>query len=81
MKKYETQRLNFAAFLIASGRSCYKGTRSLRGTRDVAFILSQAPTERDRNDFFSGAGQVSALKYAEVLNSLKGAIYEAMEKT
>lgn len=72
-----TEKLTFAAYLIASGKSELVGTEPIPGSRNVAFVLSEAPTQEDLKGFFAGTAQVSALRFSEVINSLKGVSYEA----
>jgi hypothetical protein len=73
---YETEKLTFAAYLIASDRAELLGARPMGKGRAVAFILSNAPTPDDVTCFFNGAGTVSALRFAEAINNLKSIAYE-----
>jgi len=73
---YETEKLTFAAFLIASNRADLIGARPATRGKDVLFILSKSPSNKDITDFFNSAGQVSALRYSEVINNLKSVAYE-----
>ena len=74
---YKTEKLTFAAYLIASGKAELVGTESTPGSRNVTFVLSKRPSDEDISAFFTGSGQVSALRFSEVINSLKGVAYEA----
>jgi len=74
---YETDKLNLAAYLIASGavdlvRAYCPGSGSI-----VMFVLSRTPTENQISSFFNGTGMVSARKYADTLANLKAAVFEA----
>lgn len=73
---YETEKLTFAAYLIASDRAELLDARPIGKGRAVAFILSKAPTPDDVTCFFNGAGSVSALRFAEAINNLKSVAYE-----
>ena len=73
---YETEKLTFAAYLIASNRAELLGARPMGKGRAVAFILSNTPTPEDVTCFFNGAGTVSALRFAEAINNLKSVAYE-----
>jgi len=74
---YKTEKLTFAAYLIASGKCELVGTEPTPGSRNATFLLSKQPSDEDVSAFFTGSGQVSALRYSEVINSLKGVAYEA----
>ena len=74
---YKTEKLTFAAYLIASGKCDLVGTEPTPGSHNVTFLLSKHPSDNDVSAFFTGSGQVSALRYSEVINSLKGVAYEA----
>lgn len=74
---YKTEKLTFAAYLIASGKCELVGTEPTTGSSKVIFLLSKQPSDEDVSAFFTGSGQVSALRYSEVINSLKGVAYEA----
>ena len=76
-KHYKTEKLTFAAYLIASGKADLVGTEPIPGSRNVTFLLSRHPSDGEISAFFTGSGQVSALRYSEVINSLKGVAYEA----
>ena len=73
---YETEKLTFAAYLIASERAELLGARPIGKGRAVAFILTNAPSPDDVTCFFNGAGTVSALHFAEAMNNLKSAAFE-----
>ena len=73
---YETEKLTFAAYMIASERAELVGARPIGKGRAVAFILTKAPTPEDVTCFFNGAGIVSALRFAEAINNLKSVAYE-----
>lgn len=74
---YKTQKLPFASFLIVSGKAELVGVEPTPGSRNVTFILSRQPSDEEISAFFTGSGQVSALRYSESLNCLKGVAYEA----
>jgi len=73
---YETEKLTFAAYLIASKRCDFVGVKPIQGTRNVVFILSAPPLNDDITGFFNGSATVSALRLAETLSTLKSAAYE-----
>jgi len=75
-KAYRTEKLTFAAYLIASGKAQLMGTERHSSATNVLFVLSQAPSETDLTGFFSGTGQVSALRYSEAMNTLKSIAHE-----
>ena len=74
---YKTEKLTFASYLIASGKVELVGTEPTPGSRNVTFILSKKPTDEQISGFFNGSAQVSALRYSEVISSLKGIAFEA----
>ena len=74
---YKTEKLTFAAYLIATNKCGLAGTEPTPGSRNVTFILSRHPSDEEIAAFFTGSGQVSALRYSEVISSLKGVAYEA----
>jgi len=73
---YETEKLTFAAYLLASGKSELKEARPVLRSNIVLFVLSPPPSNEDITNFFNGTGQVSALKFSETMNTLKSAAYE-----
>ncbi len=73
---YETEKLTFAAYLLAAEKSELLGVRPVGRGKAVAFVLSQSPSTDDVTAFFSGAGAVSALRYAETINTLKSVAHE-----
>ncbi len=77
---YQTEKLTFAAYLIASNKADLIGTQSSGTAKNVIFVLSATPTENDTMQFFNGTGTVSALRYSEALNTLKSAAYEAKRR-
>lgn len=79
-ERYTTEKLVFAAYLIAAGKSELAGTTPNGDRRTVIFRLTNPPTDEDIAAFFNGSAQVSALRYAEALNTLKGIAYEARRR-
>ena len=75
-EQYQTEKLTLAAYLIASGKASLVGTKSIPHSRNALFLLSDKPSQQEVTDFFSGESQVSALRYAEVINTLKSAAHE-----
>lgn len=75
---YETEKLTFAAFLIASDRADLLSAHPIGRGRAVAFILTKAPSPEDVTCFFSGSGTVSALRFAEAMNNLKSVAFEVL---
>ena len=73
---YKTEKLTFAAYLIATGKAELVGTEPTPGSRQVTFVLSKHPSDEDISAFFTGSGKVSALRFSEVINSLKGVAHE-----
>jgi hypothetical protein len=79
-KGYQTEKLTFAAYLIASGKAQLVGTERHGSATNVLFVLSQAPTESELTGFFNGSAQVSALRYSETMNTLKSVAYEGRRR-
>ncbi|MEK7774849.1 MAG: hypothetical protein AAB305_03075 [Candidatus Zixiibacteriota bacterium] len=75
---YETEKLTFAAYLITACQNELVSARPTGQNRKVVFQLSQVPTQDQLRTFFDGTAKVSALRYAEVINRLKGAAYEVL---
>jgi len=73
---YRTEKLIFAAYLIAAGKATLTGAETIPHGKNVIFILSREPTDEDITEFFSGEARVSALRYAEAINTLKSVAYE-----
>ncbi|MCX6834943.1 MAG: hypothetical protein NTW07_07390 [candidate division Zixibacteria bacterium] len=73
---YQTEKLTFAAYLIATDRAELLGAQPIAKGRAVAFLLSKSPTPDDVTSFFNGSGVVSALRFAEAINNLKSVAYE-----
>ena len=73
---YQTEKLTFAAYLIASDRAELLGAQPIGKGKAVAFTLSQAPSSDEITAFFNGSGTVSALRFAEAMNTLKSVAYE-----
>jgi hypothetical protein len=73
---YETEKLTFAAYLIATNRAELLGARPMGKGKAVAFVLSKVPSDSDVTAYFNGAGTVSALRFAEAINTLKSVAYE-----
>lgn len=74
---YKTEKLVFSAFLIASGKAELVSVEPIPGSHNVIFVLSQAPSQEIITGFFSGASQISALRYSEAITMLKGVSHEA----
>jgi hypothetical protein len=74
---YQTERLTFASYLIAAGRSQLHAVRQNGNSRALLFVLAGAPSDEDVAAFFSGSGEVSALRYSEAMANLKCAVFEA----
>ena len=77
-KRYKTEKLIFAAYLVANNKAELVGVEPTGIGRQVRFILSYEPTDIERAEFFSGKGRVSALKLSHALNNLKSAAYESL---
>jgi hypothetical protein len=75
-KAYKTEKLTFAAYLIASGKAQLVGTERNGSATNVFFMLSEAPTESELTEFFNGCAQVSALRFSEAMNTLKSIAHE-----
>ena len=74
---YRTEKLTFASYLIAAGKAELVGTEPIGNGRNVLFVLSMEPSQNDLAGFFGGAATVSALRYSETMNTLKGMAHEA----
>jgi len=77
---YKTEKLTFAAYLIASGKTELVGTEPTPGSRNVTFVLSREPSDEEISGYFNGSAQVSALRYSETISSLKGIAFESRKK-
>lgn len=77
---YESEKLIFAAWLCASGKATLMGTKPTGNGRQVSFVLSYTPTEKETADFFNGTAEISALKYATAISNLKSAAYENLRR-
>ncbi len=75
---YQTEKLIFAAYMIAAGKAELVGTHPLKRGKGVFFVLSTPPSSEDLTTFFNGSAFVSALKFAETINSLKSVAYEVL---
>jgi hypothetical protein len=75
-KQYITEKLTFAAYLIAANKTELAGTEPSGNGRNVLFLLSKPPTDDDVTQFFSGSATVSALRFSEAINTLKSVAYE-----
>jgi hypothetical protein len=75
-KAYKTEKLTFAAYLIASGKAQLVGTERYGSGTNVLFVLSEVPTEFELTEFFNGSAQVSALRFSEAMNTLKSIAHE-----
>lgn len=75
-RPYRTEKLTFAAYLIASNKAELVGAEPIAGRRSVIFTLSCPPSREEMTHFFNGTATVSALSYAEAINTLKSAAYE-----
>ena len=73
---FETEKLNLAAYLIASGSAELVRTYQSSSGAPVTFALSRWPSQETIASFFTGTGVVSALKYSEALTNLKSAVFE-----
>jgi len=73
---YETEKLTFAAYLIATEKAELIGARPVGKGKTVTFLLSRIPSNEDVSSFFNGAGTVLALRFAEAINNLKSVAYE-----
>ncbi|MFH1374366.1 MAG: hypothetical protein ABII79_11270 [bacterium] len=78
---YKTEKLILAAYLIAAGKCELIGTEPTPGSRMVTFVLSKQPSDEDVSAFFTGSAVISALRYAESINSCKGVAYEARKRS
>lgn len=76
---YETEKLTFAAFLVATQKAELVGTKPLGRGKGVIFVLSKAPSSEEVTAFFNGSAQVSALRFSETINMLKSAAYEGLK--
>lgn len=74
---YRTEKLTFAAYLVASDKATLLGTEPVKGSNKVLFCLSAKPEPEDVTAFFNGEAFVSALRFSETINTLKSAAYEA----
>lgn len=74
---YKTEKLTFAAYLIVALKAELVGVAPMSNSRNCLFILSKTPNSEQVTGFFNGTAKVSALKYAEAVNSLKSIAYEA----
>lgn len=74
---YRTEKLTFAAYLIAADKAELVGTEPTGSSRNVLFLLSNSPGACDVTEFFNGRATVKALRYSESINTLKSAAYEA----
>lgn len=77
---YESEKLTFCAYLVASGKAQLVDTKPTGNGRQVAFLLSYAPTKEEIAEFFSGSATVSALRYSEAMSTLKSAAYEGIRR-
>lgn len=75
---YETEKLTFAAYLIATERAELIAAKPMGKGKAVAFLLSKRPTSDDLTSYFNGTGTVSALRFAETINTLKSVSYEVL---
>jgi len=75
--QYETEKLNLAAYLIASDATALVRAYCPENGHVVVFTLSPAPSPEQISAFFNGSGQVSALSYNNALSNLKAAVFEA----
>ena len=73
---YKSEKLTFCAWLIAVGKATLVGTEPTGYGKQMFFILSKCPTEKEVSEFYSGEGIVSALEYSEVMARLKSIVYE-----
>lgn len=75
-RSYETEKLTFAAYLIATEKAELIGASPVGKGKTVTFLLSKIPSNEDVTSFFNGAGTVSAIRFAEAINTLKSVAYE-----
>jgi len=78
--RYRTEKLTFAAYLIASGKARLMRTEPTGLGRQVSFVLDAIPSAEDIGNFFNGCATISAIRYAEALNLLKSAAHEGVPK-
>lgn len=78
-KAYRTEKLTFAAYLIASGKAQLVGTERRGSATNVFFVLSEIPTESELTEFFNANAQVSALRFSEAMNTLKSIAREGRQ--
>jgi len=72
---YQTDKITFAAYLIATGKSELVNVLSNGTDRRVTFVLAPTPTVSDIAAFFDGNAQVPAINYSETINELKRQAY------
>lgn len=77
---YESEKLIFCAWLIATGKARLIGTKPTGNGRQVAFLLSHVPSDKEVAEFFGGTATVPALRYAETIANLKSAAYEGIRR-
>ncbi len=75
---YQTEKLIFAAYMIAADKAELVGAYPLKRGKGVIFVLSAPPSSEDLTMFFNGSALVSALRFAEMINSLKSVAYEVL---
>ena len=71
-KSFVTQDLHLAAYLLATGKAKLQSVVDGNSWKKT-FELNPHPSDESISDFYSGAAQVSALRYSESLRSLKAA--------
>jgi hypothetical protein len=72
---YQTDKITFAAYLIATGKSELVKVLSNGTDKRVTFVLAPTPTVSDIAAFFDGNAQVPAINYSEAINELKRQAY------
>ncbi|GEM_PF-2718734 len=72
MNKYETQDLNLAAYLIATG-ACRLNSINGHDTWKKTFVMLPVPDQKTIEEFYSGRGTVGALEFCNQLRNLKSA--------
>lgn len=73
---YQTDKLPFAAYLVLSGKSKVTQAKSNGPKRNVTFIMSPVPCDKDIASYFTGDAVVSANRFIEAMNELKRMAYE-----
>ena len=64
---YESEQLEFVAYLVTSGKFELVGARLLGPRQVVSFIVTPFPTKKDLQDYYSGTAEVSALQLSQAI--------------